>query len=111
MSLKLDLDCFSTAGKISAEQLIRISNQSKYKFGKDMFEPDKNWQINNYLCDNEQIEKECHLNIDELKKSIKRNCMAKKREEKLKNGGNINRNKNEEDKGNINLKKVLQGIK
>ena len=111
MSLKLDLDCFSTAGKISAEQLIRISNQSKYKFGKDMFEPDKNWQINNYLCDNEQIEKECHLNIDELKRNIKRNCMAKKREEKLKNGGNANRNKNEEDKGNFNLKKALQGIK
>ena len=111
MSLKLDLDFFSKTGKINTEKLNKPPNISKYKYGRDMFEPETNWEIKNYLYDKEKIEKECHLNIDELKKNIKKNCMIKKREEKIKIEENNKRNKKREKKGNIVLKKLFQGIK
>ena len=32
-----------------------FSEKEKNSLGKDLFTPDKNWQTNNYLIDNEQI--------------------------------------------------------
>ena len=54
-----------------------FSEKEKNSLGKDLFTPDKNWQTNNYLIDNEQIRKECNLNIDELKNKINQNLKAK----------------------------------
>ena len=117
MSLKLEY--FSITGKISSEKSKGKSEKIKSNIGKDLFTPDKYWQINNYLCDKEQIEKECNLDIDEIKKNIKLNYNDKKMRKE--NKGNKKEDKKEKkkkkekekEKGkeDIIFKKVFQGFK
>lgn len=108
MSLKLDY--FSKVGKISHEKYSLKSTKSKNHLGKDIFIPDKNWQINDYLSDNTQIQKETNFNIDEIRKSIKLNHIKKKigKENNIKN---IKENQKDEKDSDIIFKKIFQGFK
>ena len=104
MSLKLDY--FSAAGKSLAEKPNIKYEKRKRILGKDIFTPDKNWQMNNYLYNKEQIEKECNFNIDEIKKSIKKNYIDKKKKREIKK-----ENEEEDEKDDKIYKKIFQGFK
>ena len=103
MSLKLE--CFSKTGKLLAENINIKSERTKRQLGKDLFTPDKNWLKNNYLCDNAQIEKECNLKFDEIKRYIKLNISKKKEKEKKKGQKEL------EENDDLIFKKIFQGIK
>ena len=115
MSLKLQY--FSTTGKISLEKSNRISDKIKSNIGKDLFTPEKNWQISNYLYDKDQIEKECNLNIDEIKQNIKLNYNDKIKKTQKENKGIKKEDKKEKEKRkekekeDITFKKIFQGFK
>ena len=79
--MSLNFDFYSTAGKTAEKKFNYKHQKIKTRLGKDLFFPDKNWQISNYLCDNYQLKRECNFNIEELKKNIKRNF--KKKQEKI----------------------------
>jgi hypothetical protein len=104
--MSLNFDFYSTAGKTAEKKFNYKHQKIKTRLGKDLFFPDKNWQISNYLCDNYQLKRECNFNIEELKKNIKRNF--KKKQEKI-----IKAKFEEKEKENQNkiFKKIFQDFK
>ena len=108
--MSLNLDYFSITGKITSEKKNGLSEKIRSQIGKDLFTPDKNWQINNYLCDKDQIRKECNLNIDKIKKSIKLNYNPKKDVKDVWKKYDKKTGK-EGKKENIIFKKIFQGFK
>ena len=68
---------FSLAGRDSAEKfnIVAEANKAdekeKNKTFKNFFSPDLEWENKNDDIDNENIEKECNLNINDIKKNIK----------------------------------------
>ena len=100
------MEFFSLLGKTLEEKFNYKRNLAKKRLGRNLFIPDKNWEINNYLCNNSQIKKECDLNIEELKKTIKLNAKEKK------NKIDINKEKeNENKKESVVFRKVFKSFK
>ena len=82
---------FSLAGRDSAEkynlfaEVNKIEEKSKNRTFKIFFSPDLEWENNNDdIIDNEKVEKECNLNIDDIKKNIKFNLDYIRQQQKMK---------------------------
>ena len=68
---------FSLAGKDSAEkynivaEAKKVDEKSKNKVFKYFFSPDAEWENEHEVIENENIEKECKLNINDIQNNIK----------------------------------------
>lgn len=71
------IGAFSMAGRDSAEkyniaaEANKVEEKEKNRIFKYFFSPDLEWENENEDIDNENIEKECNLNIEDIKKNIK----------------------------------------
>ena len=100
------MEFFSLLGKTLEEKFNLRRNLAKKRLGRNLFLPDKDWEIKNYLCDNSQIKKECDLNIEELKKTIKLNSKEKKNKIEI-----AKEKENENKKEGVVPRKVFKSFK
>ena len=95
---------FSMAGRDSAEKFNiaaeanKAEEKEKNKFFKNFFSPDLEWENKHDDIDNENIEKECDLNVNDIKYNIKYSL------EYLKKNKNQNNSQNQQEKKKENLK-------
>jgi len=104
---------FSLAGRDSAEkynlfaEINKLEEKSKNKVSNNFFSPDLKWENDSDdVIDNEKVEKECNLNVEDIKKNIKFSLDFIRQQQKLKKIlKKVNPKKADDDKGNNNKKK------
>lgn len=113
---------FSLAGRDSAEkynlfaEVNKIEEKSKNRTFKNFFSPDLEWENDDDdIVDNEKVEKECNLNVEDIKKNIKFSLDYIRQQQKLKKSlKKVNQKKANNGKDNKNKKrfrKLYQSFK
>ena len=117
---------FSMAGRDSAEkynitaEAKKVEEKEKNRVFKSFFSPDTEWEEKQEPNNNENIARECNLNIDEIKKNYKYSLEYIKKKnndsQNVEKSSNLNiqpikNEKNESKKQNKIFRKIFQSFK